>query len=130
MQSLIGDTEDLKTRKTGLEAERNSVGERLQDMFDQNARVAMNQEVYTARFDELSMKYEKADKGVKKVEQSILQKEMRLRQIADTIQTIEDMPEMVTEFSPELWATLVEKVTVYGKGDIRFTLANGAEVRA
>lgn len=50
----------------------------------------MNQEVYKARFDELSMKYEKADKGVKKVEQSILQKEMRLRQIADTIQTIEE----------------------------------------
>ena len=37
--------------------------------------------------------------------------------------------DIVGQFSPELWASLVKKVTVYGKGDLRFTLASGAEVR-
>ena len=35
-----------------------------------------------------------------------------------------------TEFLPELWASLVEKVTVHGKNDISFTLNSGTEVRA
>ena len=130
LQQLIGGTDELEKQKAELEAELDFIGERLQALIDHNARVAMNQEVYKVRFDELSGQYQRADERVKEIEQTILKKELRQRQVKDVIQTIEGMPEIVTEFSPELWATLVKKVTVYGKGDLRFTLASGAEVRA
>ena len=64
------------------------------------------------------------------MEQTILEKEMRIRQINDFIMTLETMPTTVTEFHPELWASLVDKVTVHGKNDISFTLTSGVEVRA
>ncbi len=64
------------------------------------------------------------------MEQTILEKEMRTRQINDFIMTLETMPTTVTEFHPELWASLVDKVTVHGKNDISFTLTSGVKVRA
>ena len=60
----------------------------------------------------------------------ILEKEMRIRQITDFITALETMSSTVTEFRPELWASLVDKVTVHGKNDMSFTLTSGAEVRA
>ena len=37
---------------------------------------------------------------------------------------------MVTEFSEELWGSLVDHVTVYSKENIVFTLTSGREIKA
>ncbi len=92
--------------------------------------VAMNQETYILQYDEMASQYTAADGKVKEMEHAILEKEMRTRQINDFIKTLETMPSTVTEFRPELWASLVDKVTVHGKNDMSFTLTSGAEVRA
>ena len=126
--AVIGGTEELETKKAGLEAERDALAERLQALIDQNSKVAMNQEAYILQYDELASQYTAADKKVKEMEQAILEKEMRKRQVTDFITTLEAMPSTVTEFRPELWASLVDKVTVHGKNDVSFTLNSGAEV--
>ena len=46
------------------------------------------------------------------------------------IQSLEKLPDMVTEFSEELWGSLVDHVTVYGKNNIVFTLNSGMEIKA
>ena len=46
------------------------------------------------------------------------------------IQSLEKLPDMVTEFSEELWGSLVDHVTVYGKNNIVFTLTSGMEIKA
>lgn len=43
---------------------------------------------------------------------------------------LEKLPDVVTEFDEALWGSLVEKVTVYGKDDIRFLLPCGTEIKA
>lgn len=128
--AVIGGTEELETKKAGLEAERDALAVQLQELIDQNAKVAQNQETYILQYDQLASQYKATDEQVKELEQVILEKEMRIRQIADYITTLETMPSTVTEFQPELWASLVGKVTVHGKNDISFTLNSGAEVRA
>lgn len=55
---------------------------------------------------------------------------MRQRQIAEFIAAVEALPETVNEFQSDLWATLVDHVTVYGKKDVRFTMTNGTEIQA
>ena len=55
---------------------------------------------------------------------------MRQSQIAEFIVAVEALPETVSEFQCDLWATLVDRVTVYGKKDVRFTMTNGIEIRA
>ena len=54
---------------------------------------------------------------------------MRNRRIADFIDAVEQMPDTVSEFSTELWATLIDQVTVYGKKDARFTPSTGEEIQ-
>ena len=55
---------------------------------------------------------------------------MRVRQITAIIKAVESISGEDGEFSSTLWAALVDRVTVYGKDDVRFTLANGTEIRA
>ena len=46
------------------------------------------------------------------------------------VQGKEALPEMVTEFSEELWGSLVDHVTVHNKDNIVFTLTSGMEIKA
>jgi len=46
------------------------------------------------------------------------------------IHSLEALPEMVTEFSEELWGSLVDHVTVHSKDNIVLTLTNGMEIKA
>ena len=42
--------------------------------------------------------------------------------VSHFIDAVEQMPDTVSEFSTELWAMLIDQVTVYVKKDIRFSL--------
>ena len=99
-------------------------------MIDQNARVAQDQKAYLAQYEELAESYKRTDKKLKAVNEEIRQKEINGRRIREFINEFEKMPSEVTEFDDGQWATFVDRVTIYGKDDIRFTLVSGAEVRA
>ncbi len=77
---------------------------------------------YIKQYDDLSGKYKKAEEKLTKLATRIRDKGMRYRRIEDFINAVEQMPDTVSEFSSELWATLIDQVTVYGKKDVRFTL--------
>ena len=74
-------------------------------------------------------KYKKAEEKLTRLDTRIRDKEMRNRRIAAFIDAVEQMPDTVSEFSTELWATLIDQVTVYGKKDVRFTLSTGEEIQ-
>ncbi len=46
------------------------------------------------------------------------------------IETVEDLPELITEFDTGQWAALVDSMTVYGKDRIVFRLTCGMEIEA
>ena len=60
----------------------------------------------------------------------IAQRGIRRREFGRFIHSLEALPEMVTEFSEELWGSLVDHVTVHSKDNIVFTLTNGMEIKA
>ena len=51
------------------------------------------------------------------------------REFGRFIHSLESLPEMVTEFSEELWGSLVDHVTVYSKDNIVFILTSGMEIK-
>ena len=112
-----------------MEIERNLLADRLQALIDRNAKEAQDQVKYIKQYDELSGKYKKAEEKLTKLDTRIRDKEMRNRRIAAFIDAVEQMPDTVSEFSTELWATLIDQVTVYGKKDVRFTLSTGEEIQ-
>ena len=55
---------------------------------------------------------------------------IRRRELERFIQSIEKLPEMVTEFDEALWGSLVDHLTINAKDDIVFTLTSGMEIKA
>jgi len=92
--------------------------------------VAQDQKACSDQYDALYKQYAEAEAQLGALEKSIQSKEMRQRQITEFIAAVEALPETVSEFQSDLWATLVDHVTVYGKKDVRFTMTNGVEIRA
>ena len=65
-----------------------------------------------------------------KVTSDISARGIRRRELERFIQSVEKLPEMVTEFDEALWGSLVDHITVNGKDDIIFTLTSGMEIKA
>lgn len=84
---------------------------------------------YQAEYESLAARFEETKAELEKVQDEISRKQVRRFKIENFIRAVENLPGLVTEFDTELWAAMVDKVTVYGKEDIRFTLPDGAEIR-
>ena len=55
---------------------------------------------------------------------------VRRRKIERFIESVKDLPELITEFDESLWAGLVDSMTVHGKDRIVFRLTCGMEMEA
>ncbi len=55
---------------------------------------------------------------------------VRRRKIERFIESVKDMPELITEFDESLWAGLVGSMTVHNKDRIVFRLTCGMEIEA
>ena len=117
-----------KAEITRLDNERTVTGKLLQELIDQNARVAQDQTDYQQRSDEMFARYEAAEKALAEAQESLHQKEKHNEQTLDFISEIESMPDSITEFRTEYWGHLVEKVTVHRKGKLVFTFSCGVEI--
>ena len=53
---------------------------------------------------------------------------MPLRRTSQFIQSVENLPDAITEFDEALWGSLVDHVTVYSKDNIVFILISGMEI--
>ncbi len=121
----VGDTAPLRKEKARLEKERDNIGLLAQQAISENARVAQDQMAYNERYNELAAEYERLDTEVRRVEHEIEVIKSRQRRLEEFIKAMEAAGE---EFTEALWASLVEKVTVYKDG-LAFSLTNGEEVR-
>ena len=102
--------------------------ELVQQLIDQNARVAQNQEDYQRSYDEMFTWYEDAEKALAAAQGNLHQKEKKMEQIESFIAEVEALPDCITEFLTDYWGHLVEKVTVHRKGAMTFTLSCGVEI--
>ena len=128
VQTDLGDAEGLKAEITRLENERNIAAELVQQLIDQNARVAQNQDDYQRCYDEMFARYEDAEKALTTAQGSLHQKEKKMEQIESFITEVEALPDCITEFRTDYWGHLVESVTVHRKGAMTFTLSCGVEI--
>ena len=93
-------------------------------------RVAQNQEEYSIRYEALSARFQETKDKYDAVTAEIAQRGIRRREFGRFIHSLEALPEMVTEFSEELWGSLIDHVTVHSKDNIVFTLTSGMEIKA
>ena len=100
----------------------------MNDLIARNARVAQNQKEYNERYDALVSRYEETEHKRDAVTEQINQIMIRKRKLERFIESVKDLPELITEFDESLWAGLVDSMTVYDKDRIVFRLTCGMEM--
>ena len=130
VQQTLSDTGALVQRLRKLDERMNTEAEAVQEMIATNARIAQNQEEYSAAYDALVSRYEASKAERDQVDAEIRQRGIRHREFERFIAEVEKLPEVVAEFDEALWGSLVAYVTVYAKDDLRFTMTDGSEIKA
>ena len=96
----------------------------------ENACVALNQDDYNTRYQALCDQHDAIQARLDSLEAEIKRRKLRRSDIDRFIGDLMRQPAIITTFDPILWSTMVERVTVHGKNDIRFTFRNGTEITA
>ncbi len=96
----------------------------------ENAHVVMNQDDYQQRYDDLVARYDAASDKLKEISSLIADKKARRDAVQQFMKTLKKQNDLISEFEPKLWCSLVEYMTVYAEDDVRITFKNGMEIKA
>ena len=78
----------------------------------------------------LVKRYEEIEQELEKVKAEVQRKQAKGRELGAFIAAVEKLPQTITDFDEALWGAMVDHITVYAKGDLRFTFRDGSEVKA
>jgi len=124
------DTTALQAERDELQTEMQVVSELMQQSIFENAHVALDQAEYQKRYDGLVVRFDKAKARLEAVTEQISDKQTRQATIEAFLADLQKQDVMVTEFSPTLWYSLADFITVYSRDDIRVTFKDGTEIQA
>ena len=127
VQQTYGGTEELDQRLRELDERLNAEADAVQALIARNAKVAQNQDDYSAAYDAAVSRYEATKAERDQVAADIRQRGIRRREFERFIDELEKLPEAVPEFDEALWGSLVEYVTVSKDKTMVFTLLGGTE---
>lgn len=129
MCQTLFETETLESEKEKLNTEMYLLQNMIQAAIAENAHVALEQNIYQKRFDELSGKYEDAKRQHDDIKQQIADKTSARTAASQFIGTLKKMDGLITEFDLSLWGSLLDHATVYSKEDMRYTFKDGTEIK-
>ena len=124
----LGDTTELEKEHRSLDEQLDIDAKSVNDLIARNARVVQDQKEYNERYDALVSRYEETEHKRDTVMEQIGQIMIRRRKIERFIESVKDLPELITEFDESLWAGLVDSLTVYSMDRIVFRLTCGMEI--
>lgn len=122
-------TDALEREKAALHEEMNVVAEMIQQCVRENARVALDQEEYQARYNSLADRFEKAKARLETVSIEITEKQARREMTEQFLAKLSGQDGLIADFDEDLWYSLVDFVTVFNKEDVRFTFKDGTEIK-
>ena len=130
IKDRLGDTTALEKERQILDEQLGIDAKAVNDLIARNAHVAQDQKEYNERYDALVSRYEETEHKRDAVFEQIDQIMIRRRKIERFIESVKDLPELITKFDESLWAALVDSMTVYAKDRIVFRLTCGMEIES
>ncbi len=94
----------------------------------ENARIAQNQEEYRRRYEGLVARYDAAKARFDEVTEAISAKEAQFERLVGFIKRLKAQTDPVAEFNSQLWASMVEYMTVGVDKGMTVVFRDGTEV--
>ncbi len=101
----------------------------IQNIINENAHTALDQEEYQRRYDSLVERFDTAKADLELTTEQIKDKITRHKNLQIFLNELKNQGDLITEFDPLLWNSLVDYVTVSEKDDVRFTFKDGTEIQ-
>lgn len=125
----VFDSSDDEAKLKSIETERLEINRDMDRLTAENASIVMNQEIYQERHERLSDRYHKMETRISELKHTIQDRLYRKTKTDLFLKSLRNQEDVVTEFSDELWHSLVDHAEVHGKDDVRFTFKNGVEIK-
>ena len=123
-------TESLQEEKFRLASEMTVLSGMMQKLEEANARVAQNQEEYTKQYNDLVRQHDEARAVFNEVLDTITAKGKQKARLGAFISALKKQEGNIDEFTPDLWGSMVDFVTVGRKKGIKVTFWDGTEIMA
>ena len=128
VRQTLCDTTELEQEKATLGQELAVLVEMTEKTVMQNARIAQDQAEYQRNYDSLVARYDAAKVRFDEVTEAISAKEAQAERLAMFERTLKAQIEPVAEFDSQLWASMVECVTVGVDRGLTVVFRDGTEV--
>lgn len=125
---FLTDTTALKSEAAELHSEMEIVTGLMKQVIAQNASMVLDQEEYAQRYNAMAERYQKAADRHRAIEEEYARRTTKRKSLMAFATRLMDSDEKVTEFTPELWNAMVEKVTVEAEGRMRVIFKDGTEI--
>ena len=129
VRQTLCDTTELEQEKATLGQELAVLVEMTEKTVMQNARIAQDQAEYQRNYDSLVARYDAAKVRFDEVTEAISAKKAQAERLAMFERTLKAQIEPVAVFDSQLWASMVERVTVGVEKGLMVVFRDGTEVR-
>jgi DNA invertase Pin-like site-specific DNA recombinase/regulator of replication initiation timing len=129
MKTTLFDTEDLENKKTELQSELEVTAEMIQNIINENAHTALDQEEYQKRYDSLVERFDATKANLELTTEQIKDKITRHKNLEIFLDELQKQDGLISEFDPLLWNSLVDYVAVFEKENVKLSFKNGAEIQ-
>ncbi|HCS35962.1 MAG TPA: recombinase family protein [Sphaerochaeta sp.] len=110
-------------------AERLGIVSCMEQLNTENASMAMDQQTYQSRFDQISKQYSEVNDQLTALEGAIHERKSRKTKTELFLKGLKKHEGVVTEFTEILWYSLADHAVVISKDDVRFIFKNGMEIQ-
>lgn len=128
VRQTLCDTSELEQEKVSLGQELAVLVEMMEKCVMQNARIAQDQGEYQRNYDSLVARYDAAKARFDEVTEAISAKEAQAERLALFERTLKAQTDSVAEFDSQLWASMVECVTVGVDKGLAVVFRDGTEI--
>jgi DNA invertase Pin-like site-specific DNA recombinase len=122
------DTKKLKIKETEQAKELNRISTKIEKLVESNSTIIQNPDEFNKEYNNLSAKYFALQEKLEKTQAILSDKNSRKLQIDRFLETIKTQDDLITDFSPEMFTSLIDIVEVFSKKKIKIHFKNGEEV--
>lgn len=119
-------TMDLEAKRSELEIELNGISTMVENLIKNNATELQDQSAYLLQYGKLTEKFTDKKKEIEKLDVEIAEKIAKKANIRKYAAELRKQPELITEFSDELFTTLIDRITVKTKAAIVVEFKDGS----
>jgi len=118
------DTKKLKMKEDEQSQELNKISKQIEKLVESNSIIVQNPEEFNVEYNNLSAKYFTIQEKLEKTQAILADKYSRKLQIDRFLETLKKQDDLITEFSPKIFISIVDTVEVFSKKEIKVHFKN------